>query len=707
VTEADASTATSEGSPQPDTAGEKAEQAADNDSVKKDEEVDPADEIGLPPRLVQAAERDMFVGSTIFALNNTASKGADKAIVNWWPLLDEFAKPPPSFVNPPNFDSVLGHIQKEHVAVLAGAECGCATVAATALRMAGHKPIIELPAIPTTAELLTAITQVSRANPSAGIVIPSLGEDAIRGLGASEVRRLRGSLGKAAAILTTRVPSSPDTSPFALPTIDAIAPDPCAIIQSYAADDQEVCERAQHAVEVLSQAGDVGPGKAVALVRAARAHTSASPDELAELLSGRSEAMHEWLASGPTAVHVASLAAAITLEDVPIVDVDAQAARLQQLLDEDRPNAEAEKKRFGLADRGWPAGIVETARAPVASYFGMQEAEVVRLCSPHRREELLGYLWDRLGSDFRTPFIEWLRSLGEHPSPRVRSGAAVTAGVLFAKEPVTAERELLRPWALDGRRVLCECAGLAIGIPIVLNTDPAPSRALAYTWSLRRSGAKRIRASIAAYAGPLGSWDLGCSAPAQLWRIADDAAESSSGDANEGRSVIYDADSALAALVAGGKHTSQIREAVIGLLSAQAESPQVEDRIHAFRVLPKLLRRITRRDDLARASLAALLADTERASFQMLTSLLARSLDTPAGTEYGRAAIIALLEARAAGWVDLDLVSEFVRGMKAGAQPGRRAALGQQIERVLSVERRRDSDRGRAAAAVYAVFFVK
>ena len=149
---------------------------------------------------------------------------------------------------------------------------------------------------------------------------------------------------------------------------------------------------------------------------------------------------------------------------------------LQQLLD-DGPKDETEVKRFGLADRGWPPGIVQNAHAAIGSYFGMQEAEVVRICLPHRREELLSDLWDRLGSEFRRPFTQWLRSLAEHPSPRVRSGAAVTAGVLFAKEPITAERELLRPWALDGRRALRECAGLAIGIPIVLGVDPAPSRA--------------------------------------------------------------------------------------------------------------------------------------------------------------------------------------------------------------------------------------
>jgi hypothetical protein len=616
VTEANASPTTSESPPpRPDTDGEEREPKVDKDSHHNEDEVDPADELRLPQGFVQVAERDMFVGSTIFALNNTSSKGPDKAIISWWPLLDEFAKPPPSFVKPPNFESVLGRIREERLTVLVGAECGGVTVAATALRIAGYEPIIELPASPTATELLIALTQVCRANPRAGIVVPSLGEEAIRGLGASELRRLRGSLGQAAAILTTRVTSSLDPSQHALETIDAIAPDPHEIIRSYAPDNQEVCERAQLAVEMLSQDGSVGPGKAVALVRAARTNTSASPDELAGLVSGRSEAMEEWLASGPTAAHVASLASAITLDEVPTVDVDAQASQLQQLLD-DGPKEETEVKRFGVADRGWPAGIVESVRTAIASYFGMQEAEVVRICFPHRREELLSDLWDRFGAEFRTPFTQWLRALAEHPSPRVRSGAAVTAGVLFAKEPITAERELLRPWALDGRRVLCECAGLAIGMPIVLGADPAPSRALAYTWSLRRSGAKRVRTSIAAYAGPLGVWDLGCSAPAQLWRIADDANEPTNDDAGELGAVIRSTDDALAALVAAGSSTSQVREAVIGLLSAQADSQQVDDRIHAFRVLPKLLRRITRRDDLARASLSALLADAERASFR-------------------------------------------------------------------------------------------
>jgi hypothetical protein len=414
--------------------------------------------------------------------------------------------------------------------------------------------------------------------------------------------------------------------------------------------------------------------------------------------------MDEWLASRPTAEHVAALTAAITLDGVPTVDVDALASQLRQLLEGDLEPA-TKTKRFGLADRGWPAGVVETTRIPLATYFGMQEAEVVKICSPHRREELFAYLWDRLGSEFRTVFTQWLGALAEHASPRVRSGAAVTAGILFAKEPVTAERELLRPWALDGRRNLSACAGLAIGIPILLGADPAPPRALAYIWSTPRSGANRARAAIAAYAGPLGVWDLGSGAPAQLWRIAADARERTSSHSGSHGALRRAADSALAALTAAGAEASHARQTVIGLLSAQAESQQMRDRIHAFGLLPRVLHRLTRRDNLARMSLTAFLSDSEQTSFLALTGLLAQALDVPAGAEHGRAAIVTLLDALGAGSIDQDVVNQIVRGMKAGARPGRRAALGQQLERVLSVERRRDSARGRAAAAVHATFF--
>ncbi len=339
----------------------------------------------------------------------------------------------------------------------------------------------------------------------------------------------------------------------------------------------------------------------------------------------------------------------------------------------------------------------------------MQEVEVVEICPPHRREWLFAQLWERLGADFRTAYIEWLRELAGHPSARVRSGAAVTAGMLFAKEPTTAERELLRPWALDGRVALCECAGLAeIGIPVLLGNDPAPSRALAYAWSEPRNGAKRRRAAIAAYGGPLGAWDSGSAAPAHLWQIPGELRERAPEEddvrqASERALLRRAADNALAGLVAADAQAGQVRATVIGLVAAQVEERQ--ERRRAFELLPKIVHRLTRGDELARASLSALLGDAELASFSELTALLARAFDVPLGSASARAALLVLLDALGADRINQEVVNTVIRAMKAGARPGRLSKLGQQLERVLSVERRYDNARGRAAYAVYATFF--
>jgi hypothetical protein len=338
----------------------------------------------------------------------------------------------------------------------------------------------------------------------------------------------------------------------------------------------------------------------------------------------------------------------------------------------------------------------------------MQEVEVVEICPPHRREWLFAQLWERLGADFRTAYIGWLRELAGNPSARVRSGAAVTAGMLFAKEPTTAERELLRPWALDGRVALCECAGLAIGIPVLLGHDPAPSRALAYAWSEPRNGAKRRRAAIAAYGGPLGAWDSGSAAPAHLWQIPGELRERAPEEddvrlASERALLRRAADNALAGLVAADAQAGQVRATVIGLLAAQAEERQ--ERRRAFELLPKIVHRLTRGDELARASLSALLGDAELASFSELTALLARAFDVPLGSASARAALLVLLDALGADRINQEVVNTVIRAMKAGARPGRLSKLGQQLERVLSVERRYDNARGRAAYAVYATFF--
>lgn len=672
-------------------------------------ERDPADELRHNLRIgQQTAGRNLF-NAPLYAhtVRFDATGGEAPGVLTWWPLRDEFEDPPPSFVPPSHFAALRRLVREQRVVLLTGGGCGNVTAAGAALRAAEHDPVVELAASPTTQSLLASIEQVAAAEPAAGIVIPSVGEEALRGFGAAELRRLRGALGEGASvILTTRAQPAPDAPAHALPSLEALTPDAAEVVCAHAAAEPEVRERALTALALLPTDMPIGPGTAVRLADAARANADASPEQLAELVSGRSDALDEWLAGHPTAEHVAALAAAVTLDGVPSADVDAEAVALRHLLEGELEPSD-EPRRFGSADRGWPAGVIALCRRPLGTYFGVQEAEVVEICPPHSREWLFAQLWDRLGADFRSSLLEWLRELAEHPSPRVRSGAAVTAGMLLAKEPVTAERELLRPWALDGRLTLCECAGLAIGIPVLLGHDPTPARELAYVWSEPRSGAKRRRAAIAAYGGPFGAWDGGAAAPAQLWRIPTEplgaTRDHDTQRAAERAQLRRAADDALAGLVAAGGEAGQVRATVISLLVTQAE--EREERERAYGLLPKIMRRLARRDELARSSLAALLDDAEQTSFAELTALLAHAFDTPPGFASARAALWALLDALGAGRIDEEVVNRIVRGMKAGARPGRRSGLGQQLERVLAVERRGEGARGRAADAVHATFF--
>jgi hypothetical protein len=407
-------------------------------------------------------------------------------------------------------------------------------------------------------------------------------------------------------------------------------------------------------------------------------------------VSGQSTALDEWVAARPTAEHVASLTAAAVLDGVPSTDVEAEAERLEELLEGDVESS-GEPRRFGTTSRGWPAGVVGVGRHVFSTHFGRQETEVIQICPPHRRDRVVQYLWDNLGGEFRGPCLDWLRTLPEHGSDRVTSGAAITAGALFIAEPMIAERELLRSWALDGRRSQLACAGLALGVPVALGADPTPSRTLAHTWVTSQNRCFQ-RVAIDAYGGLLGAWDSGSAAPVHLWRVGVKTPE-----------LRHVADVSLAWLVAAGGDAGRARATVISLLAAEAE--QKPDPRRSYELLPLVVGRLAggRRD--ARESFAALLAGAERESLVKLVGLLAQAFDSPMGHASARAALGVLLDALAANRIDRGAVNRLIREMKAAARPGRRSALGSQIERALNAARRADGSRSAVADSVHATFY--
>jgi len=366
------------------------------------------------------------------------------------------------------------------------------------------------------------------------------------------------------------------------------------------------------------------------------------------------------------------------------------AAQLAELLDHDI-EAPTEPRRFGAADRGWPVGVVSVGRQALNTHFGRHEAEVLEICRPYRAERIVEYLWRNLGGHFRRGFLDWLLALPDHASDRVCSAAAVTAGALFMIEPITAERELLRPWALDGRWAQRACAGLALGVPVVFRGDPAPARKLAYAW-VTSDNLHYRRAAVSAYGGLLGAWDSGAAGPAYLWRIA--------GETPQVRAL---ADACLASLVAFGGEAGHARATVISLLCSEAEQKPAVRR--SYELLPLVFECLTAGAPAARESLHALMGDPERDSLSKLAGLLARAFDSPRGQASARSTLRILLEGLSLGRIDHIVVNRLIREMKTAAGSSRLSALGTQLERALNAERRGDGPRSAAARSVHATFF--
>lgn len=602
-------------------------------------------------------------------------------------IVDEFARAPQRLVEPPHFAELVRLVEREHLVLLTGSGCGNRTAAAAALRAARRAPLLELPANLPTARLIDGVEQVCAKHPKAGILIASVDADALGGFAGFDLRRLRGALQQGAALVLTTRADEHELQAHELPVLAGAPPDAAEIVRRRGLP----AAAREHALQALSLLpAPVAPKTAVAVARAAAGGRHDTPQAIAHAVSGQSEELDEWLRERPTAERVASLAAAATLDGVPSADVDAEASRLKLLL-EGEVEPSSEPKRFGAANQGWPAGVIAHVRRTIPTYFGRQEVEVVEICPPNRRDHLVAFLWKHLGVEFRVPYLEWLRSLAGHDSERVRSGAAVTAGLLFVKEPATAERELLRAWALDDRLAPRACAGLALGVPVLFGADPAPARALATKWA-RDDNVRLRRTAVIAFGGPLGAWDPGAAAPAHLWRIA-----------AEMPALRQLADASLASLTAAGGKASWARATVLSLLEDQAEQRPAPAR--AYELLPLVMRRLTRRDEVARESLAALLDDGERESLTTLTALLARAFDAPIGYDSAHAAIRVLLNALAANRIDRDVVNRLIRETKAAAPPGRLSALGTQLERVLNAEARGDGPPSRAARAVHATFY--
>jgi hypothetical protein len=258
-------------------------------------------------------------------------------------------------------------------------------------------------------------------------------------------------------------------------------------------------------------------------------------------------------------------------------------------------------------------------------------------------------------------------------------------------DPVTIERELLRPWALDGRDGMRSGVALALGMPAVIGTDLTGSRRLLRQWS--SSGNANLRkAAIAGYGGPLGIWDPSAAAVSNLWSAGWDQPE-----------LAELADRSLAALFCGGKEAARARFTATEFQLERADS---KDAPRAFAVLPLVLQQLTAGSRMARESFRAVLSDEEAPTCEGLMTLLVLAFGNRNGRDSAKAAVANLLAAGAAGRITRNEIEQMIRAAKDVARErDRLPQLGQQLEQTLKAEERARGSAREMAHSIYETFY--
>jgi hypothetical protein len=596
------------------------------------------------------------------------------------------------FVEPGYFAELQAALTKPNVLLLTGGPCGKRTAAGVALQRANCDPILQMPSGVSVGSLVDAIERASKRSRKAGILIESVDAKTLRMLAGFEMQRLHEVLRNGTAVVLTA--QSAEGAPRDVDGVVAFAcstPDPKTIVERSGASAS--AQRTAIAALELLQGHAPAPSDVEALLEQASS-SEASAEQLARAFDGQATdvALEQWLGAERDAADVAALVAATALDGVPIVDVDRASQTLHDgFVGDQQDEVKRGIKTFKSVDRGWPSDMVEVAYRTRGTYFGRHATEVASVCPPHTRARIFSYLWRRLGPDFRVPFINWLRALADDSDIGVRHGAAMSAGVLFTINPVVAERELIKPWALGERFSLRLCAAIALGAPVAIGADAVGARGLVRRWC--DSSDKRLRhAAVLAYGGLLGAWDPESAAAMHLWQIGADTPE-----------LTRSSNISLASLTAAGDSAVRSRATVIGLLSVQVENERVPRRVYAL--LPLILKQLTAPNDAARASFLALVED-ERESFDGFAKLFARALTEPVGHESARAALGQLLYAVASGRVERQIAAATLKGVRGAASAvGELEAVDAQLERVLWTAIRTGGSAANAAKPMLTEFF--
>jgi hypothetical protein len=615
--------------------------------------------------------RASFVGNTYVQSVTISSEGNRYSV----PLSDLSALHARAvFTPPPGYQDLVAAVTERRIVVCCGPTgCGKELTVTRALELAGRKVIRLLPASLSVAEMSRVIA--AEHENGGAFVLPALNDAWLRSLAGPSGQSVR-ALAVSGQITVVAIAATEPKGTLArlFKVVPVSYPDATAVLAGYADDaPQGVRELAVATLAELDP--PIGPVDVEAVLAEAKARPDSSPADIASRFTNSVsiEAISEWIADGRDPGDVAMLAAGATLSGEPDIVVQEQADRLRALLE---PAEQREKaQRLVTPGTSWPAGLLEPATEMVNMHYGVQRYRAVQVAAPHRPQDVVRAMWETLGPSFRSQYCDWLTSL---PAVRrLRWHAAYSAGVLLTTDPVLIEERVLRQWLNSPRAADRRCAGLALGAPVAIGSDPTTARRLANAWAT--SNSVRLRqAAIAAYGGLLGAWDAASAAPLKLFIIGQRTPE-----------LQTESDYALAHLVVAGAEATGARTSVISYLKLTLADRT--NRTRMFGCLPIIAETLVRPQTVCVESFAALRAEPD--NWRNFLGLIATAMTEPMGMTYGQECLSRLVQASARDLIDHEVVEDAIRSMKESQrQTGNLQRLRSAVRRTLGPLSRTDHE---------------
>ncbi|QNE22418.1 hypothetical protein F1D05_36625 [Kribbella qitaiheensis] len=544
------------------------------------------------------------------------------------------------------------------IAVFGKPGLGKKSACLVALADRADSPIFELSGDSSWREIARSIKQVKEVKPAACFLIGNVDAGSLADLNDHLLLAIEQALaqgGKSCLLITVQGPASAQNR-SGLTTVEGVAPNLADLAEAFILSNLDAAEVTERAGRLMESIGSAGYGALEAIVDTIRRHPEATDEQLSDLVSERDVSLtfDDWQIQSRSPLQIAMLACIATGEGTPRAELERQGRLLAGYLVKDADQTAPVPMRAASDPDLEP--VVQLLPRRFATHFGWQVEDVYQLREPLEVTAVVQYLWSHLGAEFRAGYLRWLRRIASSSEAELRMGAAIAAGALLVIEPRFTERELIRWWALSGKRHLLLAAAIAVGVPTALNESNSVGRKLVNSW-IGDENESLLHCAVLAYGGPLGAWDISSAAPVRLWRLGLDKPK-----------LEPLCNESLAGLCVAGPDAVQIRYAVLSLLVEQMPKKASIAR-RALTVFAAVVETMT--DGRSNEeSLRSLLDGGEEPALDAFALLLSKSWSMPRAARTGSFILHSLIESAETQVIDYSHIADLVRRAKRWAKDG-------------------------------------